>query len=107
MRPVPAMRLSQGCRAFCCCLLCVSVSLWFNWSHLAAAEPVIRNVNVRGLQVGATTTIVVDGEQLGKAPRLLLPFDAQQQLKPGAAEKQATFDVTLGGDVVPGYHHLR
>src|SRR5271165_5760401 len=80
------------------CLLGVSVSLWFNPVH--AAEPVVRNVNLRGLQVGGTTTLVLDGDDFGPAPRLLLPFAAQQQLKKGSNDKQATFDVTLGGDAV-------
>src|SRR5690349_2605879 len=96
--------------------LCVSASLRFNLLLLAfclafaearAAEPVVRNLNLRGLQIGGTTSIVLDGDNFGKEPRLLLPFAAQQQLKKGSTDKQATFDVTLGGDVVPGYYHLR
>src|SRR5262249_47088591 len=70
-------------------------------------EPAIRNLSLRGLQVGGTTTLVVDGDELGTAPRLLLPFAAQATLKPGATKAQATFDVALGADVEPGYHHLR
>jgi hypothetical protein len=72
-----------------------------------AAEPILRNVNIRGLQVGATTAIALDGDGFGKAPRLLLPFAAKPQLKPGSTDKQATFEVALGADVVPGYYHLR
>ena len=72
-----------------------------------AAEPVIRTLSVRGLQVGGTTTVVLDGDELGKAPRLLLPFPAKALLKPGSTDKRAVFDVTLDGDVTPGYHHLR
>src|SRR4051812_16927380 len=74
---------------------------------LRAAEPTIRNLNVRGLQIAGTTTITLDGDDLGTAPRLLLPFPAKQQLKPGATKTQAVFDVTLEGDIEPGYHHLR
>jgi hypothetical protein len=73
-------------------------------SVAGAAEPSIRNLNIRGLHIGGTTTLVVDGDDFGKAPRLLLPFPAQQKLKPGGTDKQATFDVTLPGDVVPGYY---
>jgi hypothetical protein len=76
-------------------------------SALVAAEPAIRNVDVRGLRVGGTTTLVLDGDDLGPAPRLLLPFAAKQTLKPGATDKKGVFDVTLSDDVVPGYHHLR
>jgi hypothetical protein len=76
-------------------------------SSLCAAEPVIRNLDVRGLRVGGTTTLAIDGDDLGKAPRLLLPFAANQTLKPGGTDKRAVFDVTLADDVTPGYHHLR
>jgi hypothetical protein len=59
------------------------------------------------LQVGGTTLLVVQGSDLGTAPRLLLPFAAKQDRKPGSTPQQATFDVTLGGDVVPGVYPLR
>src|SRR4051812_5113808 len=62
---------------------------------LEAAEPAVRAVDVRGLQIGGTTTIVVDGDDLGTAPRLLLPFGVKQALKAGATPKRAVFDVTL------------
>ena len=79
--------------------LCVSV--------VHSAEPAIRNLSLRGLQIGGTTTLVVDGDDLGTAPRLLLPFPAVQQLKPGSTKSQASFDVTLDGNVEAGYYHLR
>ncbi len=75
--------------------------------NLRATEPSIRNLALRGLQIGGTTTLVVDGDDFGTAPRLLLPFPARQQLKPGSTATQATFDVTLDANVEPGYHHLR
>lgn len=74
---------------------------------LDAAEPTLRNLNIRGMQVNGTTTLVFDGDDFGKAPRLLLPFNAKQALKTGSTDKQATFDVTLPDDVIPGYHHVR
>jgi hypothetical protein len=86
------------------CFLCVSVSLWFN--PLVAAEPQLRNLNLRGLQVGGTTTLVVDGEGLGPSARLLVPCVARQQLKKGTTDKQATFEITLDGQVVPGLYPL-
>src|SRR4051794_6512531 len=73
---------------------------------LSAGEPAVRNVNLRGLTIGGKTTLVIDGDELGPAPRLLLPFAARQELKK-ATDKQATFEVTLADDVMPGYHHLR
>ena len=73
-------------------------------ANLGAAEPEIRGLNVRGLQVGGTTTLVLDGASLGTALRLLLPFPVKQVLKPGATAARATFEVTLGSDVQPGYY---
>src|SRR5262245_17535631 len=70
-------------------------------SALHAAEPAVRNADVRGLQVGKTTRLTLDGDDLGTAPRLLLPFAAKQSLKPGANGKRAAFDVTLDAAVVP------
>lgn len=71
-----------------------------------AAEPLVRNISVRGLQIEGTTTLVIDGDYLAGA-RLLLPFAVTSQLKPDSTDKRATFDVTLGADVTPGYANLR
>lgn len=73
---------------------------------IPAAEPAIRNLDIRGLRVGGTTALTLDGDDFGKTPRLLLPFAAMQTLKPGATDKRAVFDVALANDVVPGYYHL-
>lgn len=75
-------------------------------STLYGGEPVIRNVNLRSVQVGGTTSLVIDGDELANA-RLLFPFPVKQALKPGSTDKKATIDVTLGPDVEPGYGHLR
>src|SRR5262245_23352968 len=72
-----------------------------------AVEPTLRDLNVRGLELGATTTVIIDGDDLGAAPRLLLPFVTKQELKAGGNDKRATFDVTLPADVVPGFYQLR
>jgi hypothetical protein len=88
-------------------LVLLVFSASFACAPLEATEPTIRNLNVRGLQVGGTTTVIVDGDDLTLSPRLLLPFPATQTLKPGATDKQATFEVTLGDEVQPGYGHLR
>ena len=71
-----------------------------------AAEPTVRDLNVRGLQTNGTTTVTVSGDDLGKAPKLLLPFAAKQTLKPGNTEKLAVFEVAVEG-AMPGLHHLR
>jgi hypothetical protein len=83
------------------------LSLLFVAAQLAAAEPAVRAVNVRGLQIGGTTTLIIDGENFGKAPRLLLPHPATQTLKPGSTDKQATFEVALPAESPAGYWNLR
>ncbi len=75
-------------------------------SPLVAAEPAVRDLSVRGLQTNGTTTITVSGDDLGKAPKLLLSFPAKQSLKSGNTDKKAEFAVTLEG-ATPGLHHLR
>jgi hypothetical protein len=72
-----------------------------------AVEPSLRTLNIRGLQIGATTEIICDGDDFTTTPRLLLPFAAQQELKSGSTEKKATFAVTLGSDIEPGFYQLR
>jgi hypothetical protein len=82
-------------------LVCIAFALATN-----AAEPLVRNVNLRGLQIEGTTTVVVDGDHLAGA-RLLLPFAAKSELKPDSTDKKATFDVTVPADATPGYCNLR
>src|SRR5215207_844346 len=72
----------------------------------AAAEPLVRSLNLRGLQIEGTTALVIDGDHLAGA-KLLLPFAAKSELKPDSTDKRATFDVTPAADVTPGYHNLR
>jgi len=86
-------------------IILLAFSLASRTAH--AAEPVLRDINIRGLEIGATTTLIVDGDELGAAPRLLLPFPTKQELKPGATDKRATIDVVLAADVTPGYYQLR
>ena len=74
--------------------------------RLTAAEPTVREINVRGLQTNGTTTVTVTGDDLGKTPKLLLPFPAKQALKPGNTDKLVVFEVTLEA-TTPGLHHLR
>jgi len=100
-------------------ILCCALSPAF----ASAVEPSIRAVDIRGLTIGGTTTLTIDGDDLssvvttdpkdpkkktvGPSPRLMLPFPAKQELKTGATEKRAVFEVTLADDVAPGYYNLR
>jgi hypothetical protein len=72
-----------------------------------AAEPLVRSIDIRGLQLGKTTTITMDGDGFGKAPKLLLPFEASQILKTGSTDKKAVMEVQPSGEVAPGFYQGR
>ena len=74
---------------------------------VSAGEPTLVNLNIRGLQLGGTTSLVVSGDEFGTAPKLLLPFPAKQELQPGGTNNQATFNVTPEGEIQPGYYQVR
>ncbi|HUY91640.1 MAG TPA: hypothetical protein VMV10_23060 [Pirellulales bacterium] len=87
-----------------------SASLAITLSAMVAggAQPSIGNLSTRGLQAGATTTLVIDGADLLPEPRLLLSAPiAQQTVKPGAAANQVQIDVTLDASMAPGVYQLR
>ena len=82
----------------------LTFSLFFLAFIANASEPLVRTLDVRGLQVGAVTTLVFDGDGFGKSPKLLLPFNVTPVLKTGSTEKKASFDITLPPDIVPGFY---
>lgn len=76
--------------------------------QLPAAEPTITNLNLRGLQSGGTTTLVIDGTELGAADaQLHLPWPCEQQLEKGATATRLTATLKLPADVASGYYSLR
>ncbi|HVX14410.1 MAG TPA: hypothetical protein VHC22_24705 [Pirellulales bacterium] len=75
-------------------------------SVVRAAPPTVRNVDVRGLQIGATTTIAFDGTDLPANPRLMMSVPiASQVVRPGATAAHVEIDVTLDGSVQPGFYN--
>ncbi len=83
------------------------LAICFSASPASAGEPTLRTLDIRGLSIGGAATLTVDGDDLGKAPRLVLPFPAKQTLKLGGSDKKAVFDVSLADDIPPGYYQLR
>jgi hypothetical protein len=74
----------------------------------ATAAPQVTNVTPRGLQTGATTTLVIDGSELMPDARLVLPFPvAGQAVKPGSTAARLVVDVTLADSVPAGIYSLR
>lgn len=89
-----------------CGLLCLLLLL-ARGPAVSAGEPTIAGLNPRGLQIGGTTTLTVDGSDLDATPRLLFSFPAQQTLQPKSTDRKAVFEVALGKEVPAGFHHLR
>jgi hypothetical protein len=87
---------------------CLSVfSIGLATADLAAA-PQIGNLSLRGLQIGSTTTLAIDGTELGPEARLLLDLPvAKAELKPGGTANRVEFDVSLDAQVAPGIYLLR
>ena len=77
-------------------------------STVVAAPPAIGNLSLRGLQIGATTTLAIDGADLMPQPQLMLSVPiAKQTVHPGGTANHVEIDVTLDGNVTPGIYHLR
>src|SRR6185437_13215154 len=73
----------------------------------ALAAPSISKLNLRGLQSGGTTTLVIDGADLLPSPRLVssLPM-VSQVLKKGATASKVQIDVTLDAKSDAGLYNL-
>ena len=72
------------------------------------AAPAISKLSLRGLQTGATTTLAVDGADLGPDTQIVLPVPiARQEIKPSASASHVEIDVTLDVAVIPGIYSLR
>jgi hypothetical protein len=62
----------------------------------AQAAPRINRISVHGLRVGATTTIEINGSDLGSGTRVLLPVSiATERLLPNSTAQKVTIELTL------------
>ena len=74
----------------------------------AVAAPSVTNVSQRGLRVGATTRVVVEGTDLLPEPRLLLPIPIEEQsVEPGATAQRVEFVIALDKATPSGIYPLR
>jgi hypothetical protein len=97
-----ALRLHRaaGIVSAICCLTTVTIAF--------GAPPTISNLSLRGLQVGATTTLTIDGTNLLPQPQILLQLPvAKQTVRPGATPTHIEIEVTLDPAVTAGIYHLR
>lgn len=75
---------------------------------LSFAAPTVSNLPIRGLKIGGTTMLVVEGSDLASAPQLVLPWPAAtSKLAAGAMPQRVVFEVTLPSEVAPGIYGLR
>lgn len=71
-----------------------------------AAPPVVTGVDVRGLQIGKPTTLVIKGTDLLPNPRLLTTARvARQTLKEGAKPDRIELEVELAPGSQPGFEN--
>ncbi|MDA0589180.1 MAG: hypothetical protein O2820_16675 [Planctomycetota bacterium] len=93
-------------------LAACGVAFFLTLAQTSFAEPTVRAVSIRGLQIDGTTTIVVDGTGLLPEPQLALSVPAlsvpivKQVVKPGATATRVEFEVTLDSRVEPGLYSL-
>ncbi|HTN77382.1 MAG TPA: hypothetical protein VL096_19120, partial [Pirellulaceae bacterium] len=88
--------------------LLVGLALLLGGASSLLAAPVVNQVSLRGLQVGGTTTLTLNGNDLLSEARLIAPFAiAKQELLPGATTQQVQLRITLAGDVRPGLFAVR
>jgi hypothetical protein len=88
------------------------VSFVFWWCILAApataATPTIRNLDRSGLQIGGTTTLTIDGDNLLPDPKLVLSAPiVKQVVQRQSTPNRVLIEVTLDKSVVPGLYNLR
>ncbi|MGE0759745.1 MAG: hypothetical protein AB7O38_22200 [Pirellulaceae bacterium] len=78
---------------------------------VVAAAPAPQQLSIRGLQLGATTTLVVTGTDLTPRPRLLASFPIAEQrvaaIEADGAVHRVTLEVTLDERPLPGIYALR
>lgn len=90
--------------AFLALVLFASVS----GSRTTEAAPNVANLSLRGLRIGGSTTLVIDGSELAPNPTLLLPWsDATYTVQPSSTPAKLVVDVTLPTTVTPGIYSIR
>lgn len=91
-----------------CALLLFALAGLLGFIHNAEAAPAINNVSLRGLQIGGTTTLALQGSELAGEVKLLAPFAiAKQEVLPGASGQQVQLAITLDATVAPGIYAVR
>lgn len=89
-------------------LTCVAVAMFLLTPLANAAAPNITNLSLRGLQIGGTTTVTIQGSDLLPAPRLIVGIPIEKQaVVEGSTATNLKLQVTLAKDTTPGLYNLR
>jgi hypothetical protein len=73
-------------------------------SPSAFAAPNVTNISLRGLQIGGTTTVVIEGSELLPNPVLIASFPiANQTVKPNAQANRVEIEIA----VPPGWRTIQ
>jgi hypothetical protein len=84
------------------------VAVVFAFAGLLNAAPKITNMPIRGLQVGATTTVTIVGSELLPDSKLVSSFPiAGQNVLEASTANSLQVEVTLDANVTPGMYNLR
>jgi hypothetical protein len=74
----------------------------------AAVKPTINNVSLRGVQLGKTTRLIIDGRGLQPSPQVHLSLaGVKQTIVAGSNAARLIVDLSLPADAKPGYYPLR
>jgi hypothetical protein len=85
----------------------VLVLLWFGCASLAGAQPDVTAISPRGLSIGQTTTITVEGRHLASNPHLFAPIRFSRVVVQEATAERVVFAVSLEDDVPANLVPLR
>lgn len=73
----------------------------------AVAAPRINELNLRGLQIGESTTLIITGGDLAPEPKLILDIPNTEVRFTEATPNRLTLEVTVPQDASPGIYSLR
>jgi hypothetical protein len=88
--------------------LCLLIAGWGSLADSVRAAPQLANLPIRGLQIGASTLLTLEGADLLPNPRVLVgAAGLTQTVKEGATPNRVQIEVTLPASGTPGMYQLR
>lgn len=106
-RPATSSLVSSqpDCRRSTAALLMFLLALM---AHPSAAAPVLRDIQPRALQTGATTVVAVIGQGFDETTRVVVDgVEIANKLLPGNAKDRRELELTVPANVPPGIRNVR